>query len=109
MKRFSKKLSFNCDLAACDAGNYLFCDAGAMSALGQKRTYALHQPMSALPPTATAKTDPRNGHVCFTLQSRHVRCNGAGPLRANSGHRASPVKVTFWKSHLVGIPIQQGH
>src|SRR5262245_16510831 len=54
---------------------------GGMSALGQKRTYALHQPMSALPPIATAKADfpqtamsalpPKadmcgaNGDVCF--------------------------------------------
>src|SRR5262245_29892820 len=30
-----------------------------MSALGQKRTFALHQPMSALPPIATAKADFR--------------------------------------------------
>jgi hypothetical protein len=28
-----------------------------MSALGQKRTFALHQLMSALPPIATAKAD----------------------------------------------------
>jgi len=28
-----------------------------MSALGQKQTYAVHQPMSALPPIATAKAD----------------------------------------------------
>jgi hypothetical protein len=28
-----------------------------MSALGQKRTYALQQAMSALPPIATAKAD----------------------------------------------------
>src|SRR5262245_38677556 len=28
-----------------------------MSALGHKRTFALHQPMSALPPIATAKAD----------------------------------------------------
>jgi hypothetical protein len=28
-----------------------------MSALGQKPTYALQKPMSALPPTATAKAD----------------------------------------------------
>src|SRR5262249_30883383 len=28
-----------------------------MSALGQKQTFALHQPMSALPPIATAKAD----------------------------------------------------
>jgi hypothetical protein len=28
-----------------------------MSALGQKQTFAMHQPMSALLPTATAKAD----------------------------------------------------
>ena len=31
-----------------------------MSALGHKRTYAVQQPMSALPPKATAKADSRN-------------------------------------------------
>jgi hypothetical protein len=31
----------------------------AMSALGHKRTYAVQQPMSALPPIATAKADIR--------------------------------------------------
>jgi hypothetical protein len=52
-----------------------------MSALGQKQTCAMHQPMSALPPRATAKADmPQkvmsalplkadmcgaNVHVCF--------------------------------------------
>ena len=52
-----------------------------MSALGQKQTCAMHQPMSALPPIATAKADmpqtlmsalhPKadmcgaNRHVCF--------------------------------------------
>jgi hypothetical protein len=35
-----------------------------MSALGQKRTYAVQQRMSALPPIATAKADIcRNGDV----------------------------------------------
>jgi hypothetical protein len=33
---------------------------GLMSALGQKRTHAAHQPMSALPPIATAKAYSRN-------------------------------------------------
>jgi hypothetical protein len=39
-----------------------------MSALGQKRTYAPQQAMSALPPIATAKADIRaaRGHVGFT-------------------------------------------
>jgi len=31
-----------------------------MSALGQKQTCAMHQPMSALPPIATAKADSRS-------------------------------------------------
>jgi hypothetical protein len=42
-----------------------------MSALGHKRTYAVHQPMSALLPIATAKADlelatsgrPLQGHA----------------------------------------------
>ena len=61
----------------------------------------------------TLNSDRESGppqRSCLLYPSKQtVRCNGAGPLRANSGHRASPVKVTFWKSHLVGIPIQQGH
>src|SRR5262249_4493380 len=36
------------------------CDAG-MSALGQKRTYAPQQGMSALPPIATAKSGHKRG------------------------------------------------
>ena len=36
----------------------VFSDHG-MSALGQKRTFAVHQLMSALPPIATAKADFR--------------------------------------------------
>ena len=32
---------------------------GAMSALGQKQTFALHQPMSALPPKADIHCDIR--------------------------------------------------
>jgi hypothetical protein len=34
-------------------------DNVAMSALGQKRTFAVHKPMSALPPIATAKANSR--------------------------------------------------
>jgi hypothetical protein len=32
------------------------CDVFGMSALGHKRTFAVHQPMSALPPIATSIT-----------------------------------------------------
>jgi hypothetical protein len=34
-----------------------------MSALGQKQTCAMHQPMSALPPIATVKADIRGPRV----------------------------------------------
>jgi hypothetical protein len=61
-----------------------------MSALGHKRTFAVHQPMSALPPIATAKALPAKGHVCFTPESGHVRCNYGCPLWANSGHFKPP-------------------
>ena len=46
-----------------------------MSALGHQQTYAVQKGMSAVLPIATAKADMRNGHVRFTPESRHVRCN----------------------------------
>jgi len=40
-----------------------------MSALGQKQTCALHQPMSALPPIATAKADiPQKACLLYPLK-----------------------------------------
>jgi hypothetical protein len=60
-----------------------------MSALGQKRTFALQQGMSALPPKATAKADM----VCVTpaaLQSsRPHRRRLASYARALSAWRAA--------------------
>src|SRR5262245_15012246 len=52
-----------------------------MSALGHKRTYALQNVMSALPPIATAKADMCSAlvHVCF------------GPIADIAGHSISPV------------------
>jgi len=41
-----------------------------MSALGQKRTYAVHKRMSALPPIATAKADSRKGACPLYPQKR---------------------------------------
>ena len=38
---------------------------GTMSALGQERTYAAQQPMSALPPIATEKADIRTTMSAF--------------------------------------------
>ena len=46
-----------------------------MSLMGQKRTFALQNGMSALHPIATRKRIPANGHVRFTPESGHVRCN----------------------------------
>jgi len=49
-----------------------------MSALGQKQTCAVHQPMSALPPIATAKADITD--ACFRLWLQPCGQNGlAGP------------------------------
>jgi hypothetical protein len=47
-----------------------------MSALGQKQTFAVHQPMSALLPIATAKADiyAAKRHVRYSPESGHVRC-----------------------------------
>jgi hypothetical protein len=41
-----------------------------MSALGQKRTYALQKAMSALPPKATAKADIRKTSCLLYLRKR---------------------------------------
>ena len=41
-----------------------------MSALGQKQTFAVHQPMSALPPKATAKADSRKRSCPLYTQKR---------------------------------------
>jgi hypothetical protein len=60
-----------------------------MSALGQKQTYAPQKAMSALAPIATAKADSSKGHVCFTFESGHVRCNYGCQLRARSGTHAA--------------------
>jgi hypothetical protein len=59
----------------------------AMSALGQKQTYALQQPMSALHPIATVKADlPETVMSAVPPESRHVRCTSRCRLRARSGH-----------------------
>jgi hypothetical protein len=56
-----------------------------MSALGQKRTYAAQQVMSALPPIATAKADFRARSCALYPQSGHVQCKNPCPLWAKSG------------------------
>ena len=54
-----------------------------MSALGQKRTYAAQQVMSALPPIATAKADfcRAKGHVRFTSKADIAVQLGMSALR----------------------------
>ena len=55
--------------------NQSVAHSSPMSALGQKRTFAVQQRMSALHPIATAKAlFPQYGHVRFTPESGHVRC-----------------------------------
>jgi hypothetical protein len=67
-----------------------------MCALGQKQTYAVQQPMSALLPIATAKADSATGHVRFTPKSGHVQCTRPCLLWAKSGHSAHSF------DHLIG-------
>jgi hypothetical protein len=62
-----------------------------MSALGQKRTCAVQQPMSALPPTATAKAD-----ICQPTITKASRYNhqalSALPPKADACSAASDVR-----------------
>jgi hypothetical protein len=56
-------------------------DGGPMSALGQKQTFAAHQPMSALPPKADmcgATTD-----VCFGPKADSCTAANAMEFRAD--------------------------
>jgi hypothetical protein len=63
-----------------------------MSALGQKQTYALQQPVSALPPIATAKTDmPQLVMSASPPESRHVRCNVRYGPKADSDALAGTI------------------
>src|SRR5262245_1372700 len=66
-----------------------------MSALGQKQTYAVHQPMSALPPIATAKADlsqtamsalPPKADMCSA--TRDVRFGPKADIRFYRSERA---------------------
>ena len=53
--------------------------------IGQERTYAPQQVMSALPPITTAKADSRKGDVCFTPKSGHLQCISQCQLWAMCG------------------------
>src|SRR6476646_9613919 len=58
-----------------------------MSALGQKRTCAVHQPLSALPPIATVKADICPG-ACL-LYPRKRTCAPQQPMSALGQKRTS--------------------
>ena len=60
-----------------------------MSALGQKQTYAPQKAISALSLIATAKADSQKGHVRFTPESGHVRCNYRCLQRPEARHESS--------------------
>src|SRR5215831_13197068 len=77
-----------------------------MSASGHKRTFAVQNVMSALPPIATAKADSRKRSCLLYPQSGSVRCISPCLLWANSGlmHR-SKQRPLF--DHLVGTGEQR--
>src|SRR5262249_33296381 len=54
--------------------------ADKMSALGHKRTFALRQPMSALPPIATAKADSRR-RLMSALPPKADMCSALTDVR----------------------------
>jgi len=60
-----------------------------MSALGQKRTYALQQAMSALPPIPDTERSLR--HVCFGPEADMFRSERRRRMQTGSGRSASRV------------------
>jgi hypothetical protein len=59
-----------------------------MSALGQKQTFAVHQPMSALHPIATAKADMCQGSCPHYPRKR--KCAAQTVMSALGQKRTSP-------------------
>jgi hypothetical protein len=68
-----------------------------MSALGQKRTYAPHNVMSALPPIATTKADMREWSVCFSADmcsaTAHVCFGPIADICSSQSPRVFPEQV----------------
>src|SRR5262249_29183030 len=63
----------------------------------KKQTCAVQNVVSALHPIATAKAKfGKSGHVCFTRESGHARCNGMSAL----GQKRTSSRFSF--DHLVG-------
>jgi hypothetical protein len=67
----------------------------AMSALGQKQTYAMQHGMSALLPIATVKADSRKRSCLLYPESGHVQRTSGCPLWAKSGHGTVPQGPIF--------------
>jgi hypothetical protein len=67
----------------------------AMSALGQKQTCAMHQPMSALPPIATAKADFRT-RSCPLYPQKRKAMSALGQKRTSTGIMASGSRSNAW-------------
>src|SRR4029453_5728677 len=66
-----------------------------MSALGHKRTCAVHSPMSALPPKATVKADSRKRSCPHSPQADI--CSATWSVRYGpKGNSATAIKVTSW-------------
>ena len=69
-----------------------------MSALGQKQTCAMHKPMSALPPIATAKADSRNRSCLLYPRKRTCAvqtCMPAlGQKRTHAAQRKNHYSIT---------------
>src|SRR5262245_60441520 len=74
---------------------------GPMSALGQKQTYAVHQPMSALPPIATIKAD-LSQTAMSALPPKADMCGAARDVRF--GPEAD---IKSFIDHLVGAHEQR--
>ena len=83
-----------------------------MSALGQKQTCAVHQPMSALPPIATAKADIDRCLVCgiayLKVRSRYRMAirRSAAVLSATFAHHAGQVTTDSRESVLPCHPFR---
>jgi hypothetical protein len=81
--------------------------AVAMSALGQKQTYAVHQPMSALRPIATAKADIRPGSCPLYPRKRtHEVQQRMSALGQKRTHAAQQKGSLF--DHFVGPQQKRG-
>src|SRR6476660_5695836 len=84
-----------------------------MSALGQKRTYAVQKGMSALPPIATAKANFRKGP--YPLCPRKRTCAVQSPMSAMgqkktcAAHGSCPPRAKGQKSFQGLLVLQIGH